>query len=283
MVILGVAIALLPLFVSTTVWKSLTKSIAPFGWAVCAAGLLIWWFTRPSRDGTVQSSVASTDRVDLAASTSRKHKTQTAQIVATPVAPLGAVSLQSAIRKRPSEWSREVFLQIEWRRFEAVIETLFAQAGFETRAQTHGADGGVDVWLYAKRRPNTPVSIVQCKQWTGKSVGVDKIRELRGVMAAHDLSRGQFATTSGFTPDAVTFANANGVNLLDTDALLALTERRSPDQREALLKVALEGEYWRPTCVNCGTKMVERAKRDGSSFWGCADFPKCRKTMHWRA
>ncbi|WP_269632134.1 restriction endonuclease [Pelomonas sp. BJYL3] len=36
---------------------------------------------------------------------------------------------------------------IEWRRFEAVVEALFKQVGFETKSQSHGADGGIDIWL----------------------------------------------------------------------------------------------------------------------------------------
>jgi restriction system protein len=54
---------------------------------------------------------------------------------------------------RPTRWSAAVFDQIEWRRFEAVVERLFQQAGFKTKSQSHGADGGVDVWLYSQHRP----------------------------------------------------------------------------------------------------------------------------------
>ena len=284
MCVLGLALALAPLFLPVTVWTSLAKSIAPFGWAFFGIGLLFWWFSRSPKDAP---DVASSDEPIVGShptkKSMRKREPDVLRSGAVVSALPGEPALENTPRQRPSEWSRDVFLQIEWRRFEAVIEALFAQAGFETKAQTHGADGGVDVWLYAKGKPNEPVSIVQCKQWTGKSVGVDKIRELRGVMASHNLSRGQFATTSGFTSDAVTFAKANGVNLLDVDALVALIERRSHEQRYALLAVALEGDYWRPTCVNCGTKMVERAKRDGSGFWGCANFPKCRTTMQVRS
>ena len=92
-----------------------------------------------------------------------------------------------------------MFEVIEWRRFEAVVEALFRQAGFETRSQSHGADGGVDIWLHSRSVPDRAVSVVQCKHWQGRRVGVDKIRELRGVMAAHGVKRGQFATTSTFT------------------------------------------------------------------------------------
>ena len=123
------------------------------------------------------------------------------------------------------------------------------------------------------------MSVVQCKHWQGKRVGVDKVRELRGVMAAKEISRGQFATTSTFTDDAITFAKENGVNLLDVKALLALIAKRSQEQQQALLALALEGEYWRPTCVNCGTKMVERAPRRAASRSGAAPATRAAKPL----
>ncbi len=63
---------------------------------------------------------------------------------------------------RLTRWSPEVFAAIEWRRFEAVCEALFTQAGFETRAQSHGPDGGVDIWLHSRNAAG-PVAVVQCK------------------------------------------------------------------------------------------------------------------------
>ena len=107
-----------------------------------------------------------------------------------------AKGAQEAPSAKPISWGQEVFSVIEWRRFEAVVEALFRQAGLETKSQSHGADGGVDVWLYSRQQPGIPVGLVQCKHWQGKQVGVDKIRELRGVMAAQKVERGVFATTS---------------------------------------------------------------------------------------
>jgi restriction system protein len=185
--------------------------------------------------------------------------------------------------ERPTRWSAAVFDLIEWRRFEAVVERLFQQAGFETRSRSHGADQGIDIWLYSRSQPGSPVSLVQCKHWTGRRVGVDKIRELRGVMASRSVSRGQFATTSVFTDDAIAFARDNGVNLLDVNRLLELIAKRDPGEQAQLLDVALEGDYWRPTCASCGTKMVERtAKAQGNGFWGCARFPRCRGRLPMR-
>ena len=104
------------------------------------------------------------------------------------------------------------------------------------------------------------------------------------IAAVPSRTSATFASTAGFTKDATAFASANGVNLLGAGELLALIARRSADQQKALLDVALEGDYWRPTCASCGVKMKERAARQsGAAFWGCSNFPKCRQTISMRS
>ncbi len=180
---------------------------------------------------------------------------------------------------RATAWSTQVFEAIEWRRFEAVCEALFAQAGFETKSQAHGADGGVDIWLHSRSAAG-PVAVVQCKHWRSKPVGVKELREFLGVMASHQLKRGTYATSSRYTADAQEFAKGNGINALDGGGLLALIAKRTPEQQQALLDVAYEGEYWRPTCASCGVKMLERKPaKGGAAFWGCTNFPRCRSTL----
>jgi restriction system protein len=175
-------------------------------------------------------------------------------------------------------WSARVFEDIEWRRFEALCESLLAQAGFETRTQSHGTDAGADIWLQA---PNTgaPAAVARCKH-LGKPVGIEEMREFFGVMASHKLHRGTFATSSPFTPDAQRFAKDNGISFLDGPRLLALISSRTPAQQHSLLAIAYEGEYWRPTCASCGVKMVERPAPDRrGSIWGCIHFPRCQFTL----
>jgi restriction system protein len=182
-------------------------------------------------------------------------------------------------RQVATSWSPAVFAAIEWRRFEAVCETLFAQAGFQTRSQSHGADGGVDIWLHSANAQG-PVAVVQCKHWQGKAVGVKEIREFFGVMASHQLKRGTYATTSTYTTDAQQFAKDNGINAMDGPALLALIAKRTPEQQQALLAVAHEGEYWRPTCASCGIKLLERTPtKGGAAFWGCSNYPRCKSRL----
>ena len=172
-----------------------------------------------------------------------------------------------------------VFAAIEWRRFEAVCEMLFGQAGFETRSQTHGADGGVDIWLYS-RHAEGAAAIVQCKHWQGTPVGVKEVREFFGVMASHKLQRGTFATSSVYTADAQKFAKDNGISALDGAGLVKLIGSRTPEQQQALLAVAYEGDYWRPTCASCGIKLVARKpSKGGTAFWGCSHYPSCNTKL----
>ena len=179
--------------------------------------------------------------------------------------------------ERSISWNKQVFADIEWRRFEAVCERLFAQSGFKTKSQSHGSDGGVDVWMYSAHAEG-PVSIAQCKHFRSKEVDVKLIREFFGVMSSHKLQRGTFVTTSTFTADAQKFANENGINALDGDKLLKLIATRTPEQQKELLDIAYEGEYSIPTCASCGIKLVKRTK-----FWGCSNFPKCSTKIYFKA
>ncbi|MDO8773152.1 MAG: restriction endonuclease [Burkholderiaceae bacterium] len=140
-----------------------------------------------------------------------------------------------------SSWGPAAFAAIEWHRFEALCEALFAQAGFETRTQSHGAGGGLNIWLHSRHSKGL-MSIVQCKHWQGKPVGVKEMRKFYDVMRSHELQRGIYATTSTFTEDALQFAKNKYINAMDGNKLLALIATRTPEQQQALLAVANEGD-----------------------------------------
>jgi restriction system protein len=281
LLVLGGAFVLGPLFFRNSILAKAFTALIPIGLLMLAAGGVLLWLRRRQDSKTV---LQRADPFGLRAAA----RTDPHLVLDQPPVDRTPTELERMVAgggpPRPTTWSSAVFDVIEWRRFEALVESLFQQAGFKTKSQSHGADDGVDVWLYSRSQPGAPVSVVQCKHWSGKRVGVDKIRELRGVMASKDVKRGQFATTSTFTPDATAFARDNGINLLDVDGLLTLIGKRTVEQQQALLAVATEGDYWRPTCVNCGDKMVDRTRRKGGSgFWGCVNYPRCKTTMAMRA
>ena len=290
--VLGVGMLLIPMFVGKSpVIAGLATALRPAGWAALALGVVLLGLHHFAKKHPAKSeeprdvSQSSTD-----ISTRRHRKAPAAAIKPTEPQWLGnalspatsatqppAASDGRSVQEPATTWSAEVFSRIEWRRFEAVCEAFFAQAGFETRSQSHGADGGVDIWLHSRNKAN---AVVQCKHWQGRPVGVKEMREFLGVMASHQLKQGIYATTSTYTPDAQAFANANGINALDGAGLLQLIAKRTPQQQQALLSVAFAGDYGRPTCASCGDKMAERTpSKGGAKFWGCSNYPRCRSRL----
>ncbi len=267
-VLVGLLLLLVvPMFLRGPMLAGLGAALRPAGWAALAIGAVLLALHH------------FIDRAAKAAGAPEADSASASRARTEPVLDTGAASplypRRDAGSQAAATWSAAVFAEIEWRRFEAVCEALYAQAGFATRSQSHGADGGVDIWLQS-RHSDQP-RIVQCKHWQNRPVGVKELREFLGVMTSHGLKSGTYVTSSRFSSDAIAFAKANRIHVQDGEALLKLIGQRTPAQQAALLEVAYEGEYWRPTCASCGTKMVERhsAKNDGS-FWGCANYPRCR-------
>lgn len=281
---LGIALLVAPLFLGASpMFKTLAGALRTPGWMALGLGLVLLGIRFALKDKAEPRQSLTDFATGRQEPTSRKSSFANAR----PPAPGGSAAedrrepfVKTLSTRRPAtKWSAAVFAAIEWRRFEAVCEALFAQAGFATRSQSHGADGGVDIWLHSANAEG-PVAVVQCKHWNGKAVTVKEIREFFGVMASHQLKRGTYATTSTYTADAQKFAKDNGINALDGTALLSLIAKRTPEQQQALLDVAHEGEYWRATCASCGIKLVERTPaKGGAGFWGCSNYPRCKTRM----
>ena len=276
---IGTALLVGPSFMRGSIIGTLGPALRPAGWAALAIGAVLlgvhYFITRKAslsemEHAAQQPPVAKPPRPTPSSSAGARRGPVLASVPSQP-----RPSPSERTPQRELQWSAAVLSAIEWRRFEALCEALYAQAGFTTRSQSHGADGGIDIWLHSKHS-DLP-RIVQCKHWQSKVVGVKEMREFFGVMASHQLKGGTYVTSSTFSAEAIAFAKNNGIHAQDGPALLKLIGQRTPEQQATLLAVAYEGEYWRPTCASCGTKMVEKnsAKNEGS-FWGCANYPKCR-------
>lgn len=279
MTFIGLLLLVVPGFMQDTIISTLGPALRPAGWTALVVGtvLLGLHYVMARMVATQQA-----EPVEQSRPTVKTTRPTPPSAVVTPNEPVlasepsqPAPSGSEPLPKQAQQWSAAVLAAIEWRRFEALCEALYAQAGFTTRSQSHGADGGVDIWLHSKHS-DVP-RIVQCKHWQSKPVGVKEMREFFGVMASHQLKSGTYVTSSTFSAEAAAFAKANGIHAQDGAALLKLIGQRTPEQQAALLAVAYKGEYWRPTCASCGTKMIEKpSTKNEGSFWGCANYPKCR-------
>jgi hypothetical protein len=176
----------------------------------------------------------------------------------------------------------QLLSELEWKRFENLVEGYFSAIGLKTRPNRPGADGGVDIHLL---HPDTNQvgSIVQCKSWHVYDVGVKPVRELYGVMAADHIPEGVFVTTGDYTAEARSFAAGKQLTLIDGRDLLARLAALPSEKQASLLAAITAGDYKTPTCPRCGIKMVRRQNKKqllgSSAFWGCPSYPRCRQTF----
>jgi restriction system protein len=93
----------------------------------------------------------------------------------------------------------------------------------------------------------------------------------------HQVATAIFITSSTFMPAAQELASRHGIVLLDGLGLLRRIQSQPADVQQHLLAVATEGEFWRATCVQCGTKMTLRThSTNRTQFWACG---RCHHTL----
>lgn len=187
----------------------------------------------------------------------------------------------TAPREKPMAWTLELIQEIEWKKFEELSTHFYLESGIRAEATPLGADGGIDIKLY-QDSSGQPTSIVQCKAWNSRLVGVKQLREFLGVMSHENIAKGFYMTSGDFSLEAREFAQAHQITLITGEMLLMMIKRLPEDAQNKLLALATEGDYSTPSCPTCGIKMKKRSGTRGD-FWGCGNYPKCRQTLHMRA
>jgi restriction system protein len=177
--------------------------------------------------------------------------------------------------------SRVQISDLTWQDFERLVAEGFRHRGFQvTERSGAGADGGVDLALAQGHER----FLVQCKQWRARSVGVAVVRELYGVMAAESVAGGYVVTSGTFTRDAKQFASGRNIELIEGAGMGdLLRDGRNAPPTSSVKMPDPSFIPSAPVCPGCKSTMVlrtaKRGSRIGSSFWGCAQYPKCRQTV----
>lgn len=170
---------------------------------------------------------------------------------------------------------------MSWQSFERLVGEAYRQHGYKVEERGGGgADGGIDLVL----RHKNEITLIQCKQWKTRQVGVATMRELYGVVVSENAIQGVLVTCGQFTPDARAFARGKPLELVNGTALLALIGQV---QKNSTVNPAIAFEkkpstQAEPHCPRCGKRMVLRKTRKGNNigkqFWGCTGFPHCKGT-----
>ncbi|MBE8189559.1 MAG: DUF2034 domain-containing protein [Candidatus Thioglobus sp.] len=179
---------------------------------------------------------------------------------------------------QPKKLCLKLLADLEWKRFEILCSLYFTEKGYQANLTQKGADGGVDIELCKNK---TLQAVVQCKHYKAK-IGVKLIRELLGVMHDRDgeTPKGIFITSGEFTSEAHNLANRQNIQLISGSELLARIKMLPQKSQDNILFAITKGDYKTPSCPSCDIKMISRlSKKDGKSFWGCKNFPKCKQTF----
>jgi restriction system protein len=190
-----------------------------------------------------------------------------------------SASTGPASPKKPTRWRAGVLRAIEWQRFEAVCTALFKQDGYVVKVNSDDAAGGTQLWLHSPLDLKHPVRVVLCKHLNDGPIETPAVEAFVAVLQRAGATSGAIVTAGRFSDDAKRLARRNHIAPVDSVNLLTVILRRSDAHQQDLLAVATQGEYWRPTCLACNTKMVPQGS--SGSAWACANAPACAGELNW--
>ena len=110
------------------------------------------------------------------------------------------------------------------------------------------------------------------------------VREMYGAMVAEGAESVSIVTSGMYTQEARNFSEGKAIDLVDGGQLLKMVRSVQDFVAPAddKFSTAMTRNDVPETCPKCGSELVTRTARRGSSagseFIGCSSFPNCRYT-----
>ncbi|EGR7955119.1 hypothetical protein I8B09_004413 [Vibrio vulnificus] len=167
---------------------------------------------------------------------------------------------------------------LSWLEFESYIGEFFKQQGYEVKqAFSQKPDGGVDIWM----RKDGQLTLVQCKHWKARKVGIQILREMYAVMIEHNASKMIVVTSGDFTSEAIKYALDKRLWLINGGELVHMIEQVRNRPAEQAVEVT-PPKSATPLCPSCHAPLImrtaKRGQNKGNQFYGCSSYPRCRYT-----
>ena len=175
----------------------------------------------------------------------------------------------------------EMVRHLSWDEFEVLIAESFRRDGFVVREDP---GGGVDQVL----EKGEEKFLVQCKHWKAKRVGAKEIRELYGIMAAHNATGSYLITAGMFSKEAILYASGKRIELIDGPRLVHLIEEAQQEDSDItdsrLGETMYDESITTPKrvilCPRCGRSMSRKTEKleggEEHAYYGCSNFPGCK-------
>lgn len=197
--------------------QPIAQALAAMAWLISGLffliGALVYAKTlasRPKLPPTLSKTTTSRDpaaawRPSPWAPSNNPAQQTSPEVGASPGGQQGANAQEKAASSEkemsPREWSLELTRDIEWKRFENDCQKLYELKGIRSETTPLGPDGGIDIRLY-QDDTGQATSIIQCKAWGERFVGVKPVRELLGVMTHEKIAKAFFMASGWFSGDA---------------------------------------------------------------------------------
>ncbi len=171
--------------------------------------------------------------------------------------------------------------KLSWQEFEMLAGESFRRRGFTVEETgLGGKDGGIDLIV----RKDGRTELVQCKQWKNRQITIATVREMWGLKTHHGADGVHIVCIGDFTPDAAAFSSGKPIQLVTGEALLEMIRAAKATPAAALVSAAVNPSPAPApaACPVCGGEMVKRTnRRNGQTFMGCSNYPRCRGTQVW--
>jgi len=119
----------------------------------------------------------------------------------------------------------EKMRELQPRKFEELVAELFRDRGYEVELTPATKDGGFDIMAVRKTEVGTGLTLIECKRYhQTRTVGVELVRGLYGVVESKKATNGVLVTTSYFTKGAKALRDdlKYRMDLADFDRLTAM-------------------------------------------------------------
>jgi cytoskeletal protein CcmA (bactofilin family) len=148
-------------------------------------------------------------------------------------------------------------MQMDWKRFQDLIQVVVTKAGYRARPVMVGEAGVALISLSAWERKD-PEALLCCAPWDQPVVSGRLVAGFHQEMINRGYPCGTMFTPGYYRSDALEFRGERPIELVGGAEFLQTLSRLSAEEQRYLLKLTTAGDYDSPTCPACSVKMLLR-------------------------
>lgn len=149
----------------------------------------------------------------------------------------GAAKPSVACRSRPAFSLEDRVYTLRPEQVASLLEAVYRKSGHEVDRPASAEDAGGALDLILSKDDNR--TAVNCRHWKDARIGTPVVEELAGAMRTQGIGSGMILSLKGYTFQARTQAQAQGIRILDRPEILQLLEEAEATIDPALIEIVV--------------------------------------------